>query len=76
VLCPECSRSAVAQDTPFSGFGSPATVAFDSDGDLIACYEVQRLPLATVAASLIDKRTHCAQIASRLHTRRDVDWEA
>jgi hypothetical protein len=44
------------------------------DADLVACYEAQQLPLSKVAAHLIGHRSDYAKIASRLHTRVDVDW--
>ncbi len=50
------------------------SVVCDPDFDLVLCWEVEQLPLSSVAASLIDCRVDYAQVASRLHTRIDVRW--
>ena len=46
----------------------------DSDRDAAICYESQGLPLARVAAAIIDHRPEYAQAAQRLHTRTDIEW--
>jgi hypothetical protein len=52
---------------------SLSIVCDDRDGWAICC-EAEGLSLARVAASLLAQRPQCADIASRLHTRRDVTW--
>jgi hypothetical protein len=51
-----------------------ATLVPSCDGDLVVCYEAESLPLAQVAAELIDHRPDYAEVAARLHTRVDVAW--
>ena len=53
--------------------GTPSVVS-DADSDLVVCHEGEQLPLIKVAESLIDGRDDYARIASRLHTRIDVQW--
>ncbi|MEZ6115169.1 MAG: tubulin-like doman-containing protein [Pirellulaceae bacterium] len=43
-------------------------------GDVVLCYETQDIPLSNVGLRLIQERPDCAEYASRLHTRTDVDW--
>ena len=52
---------------------SLSTVCDDRD-ELAICCEAEGLSLARVAATLLAQWPHCADIASRLHTRRDVAW--
>jgi hypothetical protein len=56
--------------------GSPAaTVIRMTQGDLIACQEVEQLHVRRVAAALVDNRRDYIEIANRLHARIDVDWD-
>jgi eukaryotic-like serine/threonine-protein kinase len=55
--------------------GPPATVIRMTQGDLIACQEVEQLQIRRVAAALIDNRRDYIEIANRLHARIDVDWD-
>jgi eukaryotic-like serine/threonine-protein kinase len=57
-------------------FGQPPTVAFDGHCDPALCCEMEQIPLAPLAATLIDYRRDFAEAASRLHTRQDVQWTA
>lgn len=52
------------------------SVVFDSDGDVVLCYELEAMSLRRVAARLIENRRDYAQIASRVHTRVDVAWSS
>ena len=54
--------------------GPPPTVVRTGGGDLIACHEVERLHVREIAAQLVDNRRDYIEIARRLHTRIDVDW--
>ncbi|HVU87513.1 MAG TPA: tubulin-like doman-containing protein [Pirellulales bacterium] len=54
--------------------GHAPSVVVDSANDPALCYEVAGLPLWEVAASLVDGQPHCAALASRLHTRCDIEW--
>ncbi|QDU93179.1 tubulin-like doman-containing protein [Lignipirellula cremea] len=46
----------------------------NSRGDSFICYECQGLSLPHVARELIDARADIAELANRLRTRSDVDW--
>lgn len=50
------------------------TMVFDSDGDIVLCQEAEQLSPRAVAAHLADQREQIPQLASRLHTRVDVNW--
>lgn len=52
------------------------SVVHDSDCDVVACYEAERLPLAAVAGLIAHGDPTCAEAARRLHTRVDVQWSA
>ena len=74
LVCPEGSDDTALQEAFRRHLEEKPSVVHDSDGDLVLCYEAERLPLATVAARLIQNRPDYAQAASRLHTRIDVKW--
>jgi len=74
LVCPEGSDDAALQEAFRRHLEEKPSVVHDSDGDLVLCYEAEQLPLATVAARLIQNRPDYAQAASRLHTRIDVKW--
>ena len=44
------------------------------DDTLVVCCESQRVPLQNVVTHLVGTRTDLVKVASRLHTRIDVDW--
>lgn len=50
------------------------TVVFDPDGDIVLCREAEQLSPRAVAAYLADQREQIPALASRLHTRIDVNW--
>ncbi len=54
--------------------GEPLTVAFDTDGDLVFCYEAEGLDIVDVAWKLVGDRPDLLQVAARLHTRADIDF--
>jgi hypothetical protein len=54
--------------------GQCPTLACDPQGELIAVYEIQRLPLVTVTNRLVRSRPECESLAARLHTRTDVNF--
>jgi hypothetical protein len=54
--------------------GQCPTLACDADGELVAVYEIQRLPLAAVANRLVRSQPECESLAARLHTRTDVNF--
>ena len=52
------------------------TVVSVEGGDMILCYEAEQISLESVASKLIDNRPDYAQMASRLHTRVDINWSS
>jgi hypothetical protein len=52
-----------------------ATVITDGDGEAYVCFEVEQIPLVNIAVSLIRNRADYLELAERLHTRIDVDWQ-
>ena len=54
--------------------GDDATVVCGFGHEVLVCYEVERVSLEGVAARFISSRPDCQKLASRLHTRIDIDW--
>jgi hypothetical protein len=52
----------------------PASTLVDPRADATVCCEMERLSIRRAAAELIDCRADYADLASRLHTRIDVQW--
>lgn len=52
----------------------PPTIIPSQEIDLVLCYEQQELSLPHVAERLIAGRDDYTEIASRLHTRVDINW--
>jgi len=48
-------------------------IAYPGSSELLCC-EMERIPLDNIAAFLINGRREYAELASRLHTRIDVEW--
>jgi hypothetical protein len=48
------------------------TLACDPQGEMIAAYEIDQVPLEVVMNRLIRSKPDCESLASRLHTRTDV----
>jgi hypothetical protein len=74
LVLPETSGESRLHATFASRFGQPPTVAFDAHCDAALCCEMEQIPIAPVAAMLVDHRRDCAEAAARLHTRSDVNW--
>ena len=53
---------------------APPTVVADKENEVLLCYEMEQLPLRRVAAAVLDQRFQNVEVASRLHTRIDVQW--
>ena len=75
-VCPDAADTSALGETVKAVSHQMPTILPDSGGQLILCYEVERIPLPAVAATLIDHRPDLAEIATRLHTRIDVAWKA
>ena len=74
LVLPEGSDAAAIQSDLEENLNETSSVAFDRDGDIVLCHEVERISLARAAAALADNRPDYADAASRLHTRADVRW--
>jgi hypothetical protein len=57
------------------GFASTPAVFTQCGNDAVLLYELGDLSLRRVANALIDSRTDLAELAKRLHTRTDVNWQ-
>jgi len=73
-VAPKASAESSLAQALTSELDPPATIVFDTDPDLVLCYEAQELWVPYVAARLVGDRGDLVRIASRLHTRADVDW--
>ena len=60
----------VARDT----LQQDVTSIHATTGNVVLCYEVDRLPLSGIASSLAESRPEFSEYVSRLHTRTDVRW--
>jgi hypothetical protein len=56
--------------------GEAPTLVCDPQGEMIAVYEIEQVPLTAVANRLIRSKPDCESLASRLHTRTDVNFES
>jgi hypothetical protein len=54
--------------------GETPTLICDPQGEMIAVYEIEQVPLTAVANRLIRSKPDCESLASRLHTRTDVNF--
>jgi hypothetical protein len=74
LMLPEHVQDARVQSMFAARFGQPPTTAYDAQCEAALCCEMEQIPLAPLAATLIDYRRDYAEAASRLHTRSDVNW--
>jgi eukaryotic-like serine/threonine-protein kinase len=74
LIGPDELCSATSAERHDSAAAEPLTVVADSEGDVLVCCEIAGLPLRRVATTLLDGRFHNVEVASRLHTRIDVNW--
>jgi hypothetical protein len=56
-------------------FRERLAVVRDQGSDVVFCFEMGSMPLAQVAAAVIDHRPDYVECASRIHTRADVPWQ-
>jgi len=54
--------------------GHDPSLAPDETCGIIACYEAECIPWEGVTARFIRSQPNCDELASRLHTRIDIDW--
>jgi serine/threonine protein kinase len=50
------------------------SVSIEQEGDVKFCYEVEELPWEGIETKLIRQRHDCSELARRLHTRINLDW--
>ena len=53
--------------------GAKPTV-IQGSSDFVICYEFEQLPLPNLAVTLTEGRRDFLDCASRVHTRKDVEW--
>jgi len=76
IVLPKSARESGLSERIRREVDSSATLIESSEGDMIACYEVEQVSLPAAAARVVDHRHDYVKIASRLHTRTDVVWSA
>jgi serine/threonine protein kinase len=74
LMMPEGSSAERVPDLVAKDGHEKPTVLFDSDCDVVACYEAEHVRLENLAAFLTHNDPHYAEVARRLHTRVDVEW--
>ncbi len=52
-----------------------ASIAYQPNGDLYFCYELEDLPWVGLQSKLVRQRHDCQELASRLHTRINLEWK-
>lgn len=62
------------QETLEAEFGETPAVVMDGTEDATFCCEAEQLPVDFVAAQVLDDRRDLAEVASRVHTRSDIEW--
>jgi hypothetical protein len=74
LVMPDCPSAARLPEIIEQKRSEKPTVVFDSDCDVVACYEGEGVDLSNVAAAIANNDPQCAEVAHRLHTRVDVEW--
>jgi hypothetical protein len=74
LVMPDCPSAARLPEIIEQKRSEKPTVLYDSDCDVVACYEGEGVDLSNVAAAIAHNDPQCAEVAHRLHTRVDVQW--
>jgi serine/threonine protein kinase len=74
LIAPEEASSAALLEALAPQVPQPPTTVINAAGGVLLCYEAEQLSLRHAAAAVLDGRTACIEVASRLHTRIDVTW--
>jgi serine/threonine protein kinase len=74
LVMPDCPSAARLPEIIEQKRSEKPTVLYDSDCDVVACYEGEGVDLSNVAAAIAHNDPQCAEVAHRLHTRVDVEW--
>ncbi|MFC1758271.1 tubulin-like doman-containing protein [Planctomycetota bacterium] len=71
---PELSKPGVLSECLEQQLDETPTVIPSTSGEIILCYETEKLPLKSVLLDLIRKQPDCIEYVARLSTRIDIDW--
>jgi serine/threonine protein kinase len=74
LVTPQCESAARLAPLVEQVQKEKATVVFDTDCDVVACYEVEQVPLRSVGLMITNADVTYTEAARRLHTRVDVQW--
>ncbi|MFV2066614.1 MAG: tubulin-like doman-containing protein [Pirellulales bacterium] len=74
LVLPERAEAASLAQQIVADHSAAPSIVHDPDPEVRFCFEVERLPLAALARSLVEHNTSYIDIAARLHTRIDVEW--
>jgi hypothetical protein len=66
----DCLRSSLSGEN-----GPPTTIVRVAEGDFVACQEIEQLQVRRIAAQLVSNRREYIELAGRLHTRTDFEWD-
>jgi len=69
----QLDRQALARCVADDG-GDQATFIENDGRDIVVCHEIEDVPIENVVGRLIGHRHDLFEIASRIHTRIDVEW--
>ena len=72
VAAPQSLASPSLVEPLRAGWPAPTVVA-SPDGAVMLCYEMEQIPLRLAAAEILDQRFRNVDLATRLHTRVDVN---
>lgn len=74
IAVPEQSSTSEIASCIEEQFSETPAIVRATRGDIVVCYEVEQVPLVSVAANLINSRPDCADLVAHLHTRTDIAW--
>lgn len=71
---PRAECNAALQQRLTSDLGMPVQLIPHPTSDVVLCCEAEQIEPDNVASLVIGERRECVKMASRLHTRIDIDW--
>ncbi len=74
IAVPEQSSTTDIATCADEQFSEVPSIVRATRGDIVVCYEVEQVPLVSVASILINSRPDCADLVAHLHTRTDIEW--
>jgi len=75
LVVPQMTDEAAVRHMLNTEMDQDAAIIHSAGSDFIACREAELLEVRRVAANLIDNRRDFVEVAKRLHTRIDVNWD-